>query len=297
MRTKFQLVALSMVALCLLSVGMSGCVSTTPATSTTQFTTGTAPPQAVSDLLKRGTAVLLINQNNCPACYEEDPKFADFQTQYKDANVRFATFYVDNNAAASRVAQAYNVTGTPTILVIREDGAFAKLEGAPYPSNGLIDLNAVKSAIDDAQKWRSDNPQATVAKPTLSADYSSYFDKLWESGIAIVDRPFTKSTNMRGNDVYKGMTRNASLPESMKTTTVVELTKSQAEAKQLYDQTVAQKTNEGFTLRPDWVADTKASYPNLIEYWAGGYYGRQFFISYSYDSYVASWLFVTQASG
>ena len=85
MRTKLQLVALSMVALCLLSVGMSGCVSPTPATSTDQFTTGTAPPQAVSDLLRHGgTAVLLINQANCPPCDEENPKFADLQMQYKE---------------------------------------------------------------------------------------------------------------------------------------------------------------------------------------------------------------------
>ena len=41
------------------------------------------------------------------------------------------------------------------------------------------------------------------------ADFSSYFGELWESHIAIVVRPFTKSTNARGNDVYKGVGINA----------------------------------------------------------------------------------------
>ena len=121
MRTKLRLVALSLAALCLLSVGMSGCVSTTPATSTSQFTIGTTPPQAVSDLLRHGTAVLLINQNHCQSCDDENPKFVDLQTQYKNTNVRFATFNIDDNITSQRVARAYNVTGTPTILVIREE--------------------------------------------------------------------------------------------------------------------------------------------------------------------------------
>jgi hypothetical protein len=120
-------------------------------------------------LLSHGTCVLLINQNNCRGCDDENPKFADLQALYKDTNVRFATFNVDNNVTYARVARTYAVNGTPTILVIREDGAFATFTvPPPYPTNALIDLNTVKSAIDDAQKWHSLNPTATVVAPTVS---------------------------------------------------------------------------------------------------------------------------------
>lgn len=63
----------------------------------------------------------------------------------------------------------------------------------------------------------------------------------------IVERPFTKSTNERGNDVSMGIMRNTSLSQGLAVTTVEELMKSQAESKQLYDKYISQKLSEGFT--------------------------------------------------
>jgi hypothetical protein len=81
-------------------------------------------------------------------------------------------------------------------------------------------------------------------------------------------------------------------------TTVLELTKSKAEAKQLYDQMVAQKkTNEGFKPFPDRyeAPPTKVT----TEAWHGHYLGAadtpESVIEYYYDSYVSSWVFVTEA--
>jgi thiol-disulfide isomerase/thioredoxin len=299
MRTKLQLVALVIAALCFFSVGMSGCVSnTTPATPTYQFTTGTAPPQAVSDLIRYGTAVLLINQRNCTACEEANPKFADLQTRYNDTNVRFATFYINDNTTSPRVARAYAVNVTPTVLVVREDGAFAKfVPPLPYPSDAGIDFNAVKSAIDEAQKWQSLNPTATAATPTPAADLSSYYNKYWESGNGIVERPFTKSTNARGNDVYKGVVRSTAQSQSMDFTLVVELTNTKDQAVQLYDKAIADRLNEGFTARPDWVAKWNATYKwPTAQIWMGQRGSQQYYVMYRYAPYpVDSWELTTEA--
>jgi len=132
---------------------------------------------------------------------------------------------------------------------------------------------------------------------TPPADLSSYFGKALEGGNAIVVRPFTKSTNERGNDVYKGITKNSSKSGSLEMTTVIELTRSKGETKQLFDKMVAQKINEGFTPRPDWIAASKAESPNLTDAWYGQQYGSgEFFVVYYYDSYASSWLFLTEAN-
>jgi hypothetical protein len=44
------------------------------------------------------------------------------------------------------------------------------------------------------------------------------------------------------------------LPGALDVTVVEELTQSQSQSKQLYDSCGAQELSEGFTLRPDWVA-------------------------------------------
>jgi hypothetical protein len=54
--------------------------------------------------------------------------------------------------------------------------------------------------------------------------------------------------------------RNTSLPQGMAVTTVVELMKSQDESKQLFDKYVSQKLSQGFTPRPDVVADWKSTH-------------------------------------
>ncbi len=85
-------------------------------------------------------------------------------------------------------------------------------------------------------------PIPAVSTPTPPADYSSYYNKLWERSGFIVERQFTKSTNARGNDVYMGIMRNTSLPQGRGVTTVIELTSSKAQSRQLYDKAVDDKS-------------------------------------------------------
>jgi hypothetical protein len=42
------------------------------------------------------------------------------------------------------------------------------------------------------------------------ADYSSYFNTLYNNGTSRIKQAFTKGTNERGDTVYKGVTRNSS---------------------------------------------------------------------------------------
>jgi hypothetical protein len=133
--------------------------------------------------------------------------------------------------------------------------------------------------------------------PIATTDYNSYFDAAWP-GHAIVVQPFTKETNDRGEAVYKRITRNASLPEGDATTTVIELMPSQAEAKQLYDQTVAQQLSAGFAAQPNAAASYKAAFPYITEVWVGQQSsGQMFYVFYYNDLQVyPSWLLVTDAA-
>jgi hypothetical protein len=95
-----------------------------------------------------------------------------------------------------------------------------------------------------------------------------------------------------------GVMRNTSLPESYKVTTVEELMKSKAEAKQVYDKSIADKSNEGFVYRSDWVAQltgdpTKVKYDGL---WAGSLGTRVFAAMYYYNPQVNSWELTTETS-
>ncbi len=126
---------------CLLSVGMSGCISQ----SGYEFKSGITPPKAVSDLMKNGTVILFITQNNCPTCEQVRPMIADLQKQYNGTNVTFATFNIDNNTTSSNVGRVYGVSATPTTVVLRKDGAAAIFVG-------VFDENTVKSAIEDTRK-------------------------------------------------------------------------------------------------------------------------------------------------
>ncbi len=127
--------------LCLLGVAMSGCISQ----AGYEFKSGTTPPKEVSDLMKNGTVVLYITQNNCPDCEKVKPKVADLQTQYKGTNVTFATFNIDDNMTSTNIAKTYAVRATPTTIVLRHDGSYA-----PFVSD--FDTSTMKSAIEDARK-------------------------------------------------------------------------------------------------------------------------------------------------
>jgi len=72
---------------------------------------------------------------------------------------------------------------------------------------------------------------------------------------------------MRGNDVYRGVIRNASQPGSKSTTIVIELTKSNDQAKQLFDSEVAAKTSAGYAYNSafttSWIAREKGASVHL----------------------------------
>ncbi len=140
-RASIQYVAVVAI-LCLLSVAMGGCISQ----AGYSFKTGTTPPKEVSDLMKNGTVVLFVTQNNCPDCDKAKPRIADLQTQYNGTNVTFATFNIDTNASSRNIGQTYAVRATPTIIVLKHDGAFASFVGSDFS------LSDMKSAIADAQK-------------------------------------------------------------------------------------------------------------------------------------------------
>ncbi len=128
--------------LCLLGVAMSGCISQAGYT----FKSGITPPKEVSDLMKNRTVILFMTQNNCPDCEQAKPRIADLQTQYNGTNVTFVTFNIDNNVTSKNIGQTYGVRATPTIIVLRHDGAFASFVGSDFS------LSDMKSAIADAQK-------------------------------------------------------------------------------------------------------------------------------------------------
>ena len=137
-----------------------------------------------------------------------------------------------------------------------------------------------------------------TSTPTPPADYSSMYTKYWEGNGMIVERPFTQSTNERGNDVYMGIMRNTSLSQGQGVTTVEELMKSQAESKQLYDKYISQKQSQGFTPRNDWIAQWKAqdygTY-NYTDIWIGVKDTQQFYIMYRYFPPVHSWVLTTES--
>ncbi len=140
-RASVQYIAVVAV-LCLLGVAMSGCISQAGYT----FKSGTTPPKEVSDLMKNRTVILFMTQNNCPDCEQAKPRIADLQTQYNGTNVTFVTFNIDNNVTSKNIGQTYGVRATPTIIVLRHDGAFASFVGSDFS------LSDMKSAIADAQK-------------------------------------------------------------------------------------------------------------------------------------------------
>ena len=126
-----------------------------------------------------------------------------------------------------------------------EDGAFATFTvPLPYPSTALIDLNTVKSSIDDAQKWRSLNPTATVAAPI---DYSSHYTTAYSTYNVMVT-PFSLTTSAHGNDLYVGVVRNFSQQSAHNTITLEHCT-SEAQAEQIYQTTVTDATNAGYVAR------------------------------------------------
>jgi hypothetical protein len=134
-----------------------------------------------------------------------------------------------------------------------------------------------------------------TSTPTPSTDYSSYFTNASESTNFIMEQPFMKSINERGNDVYKGVGRNATLPGSSSVTLVVEVTKSEAEAKQVYDSQVSGKLSEGYTPNPTGAATFQANNPGIIAAWEGTYGAGNYLCYYYYDYTINAWLSYQQS--
>jgi len=144
-------------------------------------------------------------------------------------------------------------------------------------------------------------PMPTAIPPR---DYSSFFANRYESVDSIIVQPFTKAgtSNMRGNDVYRGVIRNASLPGSLSTTIVVELTQSKSQAKQLFDSEVAAKQSLGYVYNSErttsWKAFEKGAYVQIGEAWIGNdNAGHSFLTATENNTDTGHWLFVTQAMG
>jgi thiol-disulfide isomerase/thioredoxin len=134
----------------------------TPAYTSYTFETGVNHPQQIKDLMKNGTVVLYLTENGCPPCYTMIPKVADLQSQYKGAGVTFLHFNYDDNSTSQSILSNYvkqlQIDYLPAILVIRGDGATALFKPAINDGVHEIDLNNVKSAIDEAQRWESPTP-------------------------------------------------------------------------------------------------------------------------------------------
>jgi len=131
----------------------------------------------------------------------------------------------------------------------------------------------------------SPTPTSTPTSTTTSApiqapaDYSSALTAQYESYGLTMERPFTKSTNARGNDVYKGVGRNATVPGSPSVTIVIEKTKSKAEAKSVYNATIAAKLKEGYKANRTLAATYKAT-KAYEEVWVGNHSVNWFMCNY-----------------
>jgi hypothetical protein len=161
--------------------------------------------------------------------------------------------------------------------------------------SGCISNNPTTSPSPTTYTASSPTPTPT---PMASSDFSSYFNTIYSGGTSMIKQQFTKGTSA-GNTVYKGVTKNSSATGNYQYTVVIELTQSQSVAKQLYDQTVAQKLSEGFTARPDIAASYKVVSPHITEVWVGqDLYTDRFYVMYNHDSNVSpSWLVTTEAGG
>jgi thiol-disulfide isomerase/thioredoxin len=113
-----------------------------------EFKTGVTHPEAIRDLMKHGTVVLLFTMNDCDPCVNMTRKMTDLQLQYRGTDVTFATFNYNDNATSNSILQHYGITFVPEIFVIRRDGAVVNF------STDYTNMNSVKSAIEDARKWK-----------------------------------------------------------------------------------------------------------------------------------------------
>ena len=290
-----------------LSVSISGCTSSENAPTETPTTSATLAPvlQTVESQLKTTYADpsynLTVGEENSNLHFRLNDhgvvidgniySYDSIDSANDSINTLWATMVHDPGFTPVMTPPHFEMMPIATAALghtptTEFDGSFLQVGSSPPMYTDIVQYDTLVlhyNAITGAS-----------ASATPSADYSSYFDTAFVNAYSTVVQPFTKSTNERGDDVYTGIARNPSASSTM--TTVVELTQSQAEAKQLYDQTVAQKQSEGFVLRSDWVGQMRTHYPNTAEIWTGqqSAYGQEFDVLYQYESPIASWVFITE---
>ncbi len=134
-------------ALLLLSalvVATCGCTSVETSGTKLSFTTGTTHPSDVQELLKKGP-VLIYFGGDCQSCKQTKVIISNLEKQYNGTSLTILR--VNPLTDTARKDVNYGVTGVPTVVVIRGDGAVAKNVGQP-------DEQTLKNTIEDALKWK-----------------------------------------------------------------------------------------------------------------------------------------------
>jgi hypothetical protein len=134
-------------------------------------------PEFINRYIESGHPVVLVIHGNCSHCELITSEMVDLQSQLHGVTldldnqtqsiapqntsspIFFGYVNVSNDPTSDAIAQQYGVQQTPTIIVIRGDGAAATF----VPKDG-IDINAIKSAIGDAEKWYESHSTPTPVK-------------------------------------------------------------------------------------------------------------------------------------
>jgi hypothetical protein len=134
-------------------------------------------PEFINRYIESGHPVVLVIHGNCSHCELITSEIVDLQSQLHGVNlyldnqtqsiapqntsplIFFSYVNVSNDPTSDAIAQQYGVQQTPTIIVIRGDGAVATF----VPKDG-IDINAIRSAIGEAERWYESHSTPTPAK-------------------------------------------------------------------------------------------------------------------------------------
>ncbi len=129
-------------------------------------------------------------------------------------------------------------------------------------------------------------------------DYTSHYNsvKYYDVNGNTIASSFTRSTNVRGNDLYTTTLRSSAV-----TSTVAhELAKTKAEAQQLFNNTVEDKQQSGFATNAEQINNLKkpprGATAYYVDVWAGKVGSQLFDITYQYEPSVNSWEVTTTNS-
>lgn len=134
-------------------------------------------PEFINRYIESGHPVVLVIHGNCSHCELVTSEMVGLQSQLHGVTldldnqtqsiapqnasplIFFAYVNVSSDPTSDAIAQQYGVQQTPTIIVIRGDGA-----AATFVPKGEIDINELKSAIADAEKWYESYSTPTPVK-------------------------------------------------------------------------------------------------------------------------------------